>query len=176
MILHTNRLIIREYTPNDFDSLFEILSDGETMKYYPRPYNESGTQRWINWCLDSYRKHGFGLWALQLKDSGTFIGDCGISMQNIDGEVLPEIGYHINKSFWRQGYAKEACAAVKDWLFENTEFDCVYSYMNRENIASCATAAANGMTKVKEYYDGEEFLCVYRITRDEWEKAKNTLK
>lgn len=41
MILETKRLIIREYTPDDFDALYEILSDGETMKYYPKPYDEA---------------------------------------------------------------------------------------------------------------------------------------
>ena len=173
MILETERLMIREYTLKDFDALFEILSDAETMKYYPKPYDENGVLRWINWCIDSYRQYGFGLWTLELKETGTFIGDCGISMQNIDGEILPEIGYHVHKKYWRQGYAKEACAAVKDWFFENTKYDSVYSYMNRENVASYATAAANGMTRIKAYEDDEEALFVYRITRDEWKKSRN---
>ena len=172
MHLTTERLIIREYTPSDFDALYEILSDAQTMKYYPSPYDTNGTQRWLDWCLDCYQKYGFGLWALCLKDSGTFIGDCGISMQDIDGELLPEIGYHIHKSYWRQGYAKEACTAVKAWFFENTDFDTVYSYMNRENIPSRATASSNGMTLVKEYRDGDEELCVYAITRDAWQAEK----
>ena len=122
MILETKRLRIREYTMDDFDGLYKILSDKETMKYYPKPYDNDGVRRWINWCLESYKQNNFGLWALELKDTGEFIGDCGISMQSIDGETLPEIGYHINKSYWRQGYAKEACLAVKNWFFENTDF------------------------------------------------------
>jgi RimJ/RimL family protein N-acetyltransferase len=173
MILETKRLIIREYTPDDFDALYEILSDEETMQYYPKPYDENGVNRWIKWCIDSYVQHGFGLWALELKETGTFIGDCGISMQYIDGEILPEIGYHIHKNYWRRGYAKEACAAVKQWFFQNTEFESVYSYMNRDNVASCATAAANGMTRIKAYDNGNEALYVYRITRDEWIKPRS---
>ncbi len=93
MKLETARLIIREYTPDDFDALYEILSDSETMKYYPKPYDEKGVQRWINWCIESYAKNRFGLWALELKETGEFIGDCGISLQNIDGEQLPENPY-----------------------------------------------------------------------------------
>ena len=84
-----------------------------------------------------------------------------------------EKDYHINKSYWRRGYAKEACAAVKEWLFTNTEFDCVYSYMNSENIASYATAEANGMTRIKEYNSDEESLLVYAITREEWKASQN---
>ena len=113
-MIETNRLELREYTMDDFSALQEILSDPETMKHYPKPYDEAGVTRWINWNLQNYKDYGFGLWAVVLKETGEFIGDCGISMQNIDGEWLPEIGYHVNKSYWRQGYAKEACAAVKD--------------------------------------------------------------
>ena len=171
-MIETKRLRIRPYTRDDFDDLYEILGDAETMKYYPRPYDEKGVDRWITWCLASYEKRGFGLWALELKDTGEFIGDCGISMQDIDGELLPEIGYHLNKKYWRQGYAKEASRAVKDWFFENTDFDAVYSYMNQANVASWATAAANGMTRVKAYESEEEALFVYRITREEWLKEK----
>ena len=172
-VIETKRLILREYTHKDFKALYAILSDPETMKYYPKPYDKSGTMRWLDWSLDNYQKYGFGLWAIELKENGEFIGDCGITIQNIDGELLPEIGYHIRKDHWRKGYAKEACAAVKEWFFKNTDYDSVYSYMNSENVASCATAASNGMTKIKEYTDGEENLCVYTITRKEWETVKD---
>ena len=169
MILETQRLIIREYMQDDFDALYEILSDAETMKYYPRPYDEKGVQRWIDWCIDSYEKNGFGLWALELKENGTFIGDCGISMQNIDNELLPEIGYHINKNYWRQGYAKEACKAIKDWFFENTEFDAVYSYMNHANEPSVKTAISYGCKQVDEFFDdANKITRVFAISRDEW--------
>ena len=78
------------------------------MKYYEKPYDDEGVKRWLNWCMKSYQDNGFGLFAIELKETGQFIGDCGLSLQNIDGEILPEIGYHINKNFWRNGYAKEA--------------------------------------------------------------------
>ncbi len=65
-------------------------------------------------------------------------------MQNIDGEQLPEIGYHIHKDFWRQGFATEAAAAVRDWAFENTKYDCLYSYMKYLNVPSYKTAQKIG--------------------------------
>ena len=166
IIMETPRLIIREYVQEDFEGLRAIICDAETMKYYPRPYDENGVTRWLNWCIKSYADNGFGLWALELKETGEFIGDCGISLQNIDGEILHEIGYHINKRFWRRGYAKEACAAVKEWFFENTDCDRVYSYMNKENVASYSTARANGMCLIKEYNDGEEDLLVYMVEKN----------
>lgn len=168
-IIETDRLILREYTMDDFDALYEILSDPETMAHYPYPYDADGTIRWLKWSLDNYQKYGFGLWAIELKSSGKFIGDCGITMQNIDGQNLPEIGYHINKNYWRQGYAKEAAKAVRDWTFKNTSFDEVYSYMTYTNIASYSTAASVGMKRIKEYNDQHDTLhYVYRLTKPDW--------
>ena len=145
MVLETDRLILREYAAEDFAALFEIVSDRETMQHYPAQLDEDKTRRWIQWNLDNYNKHGFGLWALVLKETGEFIGDCGITIQNIDGEMLPEIGYHIHKNYWRKGFAKEAAMAVRDWVFLNTQYDTVYSYIKYTNIGSYSTASANGM-------------------------------
>ncbi len=173
-ILETERLILREYTPDDFNGLYDILSDSETMKHYPSPYDKNGTMRWLSWSFDNYEKYGLGLWAIELKENGEFIGDCGITMQNIDGQTLPEIGYHVNKKYWRQGFAKEAAASVRDWLFNNTEFDSVYSYMNSANVASYSTAAAIGMKKIKTYSDKNGIVyCVYEITRECWKSKYN---
>ncbi len=61
------------------------------------------------------------------------IGDCGITIQNIDDELLPEIGYHIHKKYWRNGFGSEATRAVRDWAFENTKYECLYSYMKYTN-------------------------------------------
>lgn len=171
--LETERLIIRGYELDDFDNLYAILSDKETMAHYPSTYDENGTRRWLNWCIESDNAYGHALWALELRDTGEYIGDCGVTMQNIDGEQLPEIGYHINKRFWRQGYAKEAAAAVRDWFFSQSDCESVYSYMKYTNVASCATAESIGMRKIKEYPDPNDKICyVYRITRDEWKALR----
>ena len=172
MILETKRLILREYTLEDFDDLYEILSDHITMSHYPKPYDKNGVKRWLNWSIDNYQKYGFGLWAVVLKETGKFIGDCGLTIQNIDNEQLPEIGYHINKKYWRQGYASEAAIAVRDWAFKNTNYKALYSYMNHTNVGSYGVAKKIGMKKIKEYKDENEFLYVYSITRLEWENLK----
>lgn len=174
MQLQTDRLILREYTMDDFDALYEIMSDPETMQHYPAPFDEARTRRWIEWNLENYEKYGWGLWAVVLKETGEFIGDCGITLQDIDGQLLPEIGYHIHKKYWRRGFAKEAARAVRDWVFENTNYDTIYSYMKYTNVASYSTALANGMKKVKEYPDPKnEISYAYAITRKEWEELKN---
>ncbi|MBR5260938.1 MAG: GNAT family N-acetyltransferase [Oscillospiraceae bacterium] len=174
MVIETKRLILREYSYDDFDGLYAILSDAETMWHYPKPYDENGTKRWLDWSLDNYRKYGFGLWAAVLKETGEFIGDCGLTMQNIDGQQLPEIGYHIHKKYWRRGLGSEAAKAVRDWGFENTKFDSLYSYMKYTNTASYSTAAAAGLKRVKEYIDdANEITYVYAISRDEWKSLED---
>ncbi len=173
MMIETERLKLREYTFDDFDSLYEILSDEETMEHYPKPFDEQKVRWWIQWNIENYAKYGFGLWAVVLKETGEMIGDCGITIQNIDGELLPEIGYHIHKKYWRKGLGSEAARAVRDWAFENTKYDCLYSYMKYTNIGSYSTAIANGMKKVKEYPDEKNIISyTYAITRSEWETLK----
>ena len=172
-MIETPRLLLRNYTLDDFPALYEIMSDPETMQHYPAPFDEEKTRNWITWNLDNYEKYGFGLWAVVLKETGEFIGDCGITLQNIDGEILPEIGYHIHKKYWRRGFAKEAARAVRDWGFRNTQYDIFYSYMKYTNIGSWSTALANGMKKVKEYPDPKNTISyAYAITREEWEKLQ----
>lgn len=172
IILETNRLLLREMTDEDFASLKKVISDPETMKYYYKPYDDEGVQRWIDWCKSSYEKNNFGLWAVVLKETGEMIGDCGVSLQFINDEWRPEIGYHLRKDYHRQGIGKEMTQAVKDYFFTHYDYDEVYSYMNKDNVASYKTAEANGMTFRNMLNHGEEICRVYSITRKEWEESR----
>ena len=97
------------------------------------------------------------------------IGDCGLTMQLIHGQIKPEIGYHIRKDQQRKGYAKEAAAAVRDWTFTNTPFHIVYSYMKSTNTPSCKAAVSWGCKQVDEYKDDEkETTRVFALSREEW--------
>lgn len=173
VILETKRLILREMTDDDFDALKKVISDPENMKYYAKPYDDNGVWRWINWCKDSYVKNGFGLWAVVYKETGEMIGDCGISMQFIDDEWKPEVGYHLRLDYHRQGLGKEMTQAVRDYFFTHFDYDEVYSYMNKDNIPSMKTAEANGMTFLHLYVTHGEECRVYRITREEWEAKRS---
>ena len=173
MIIETERLLLREFTLNDFNALYEIMSDAETMQHYPKPFDEQRVKGWIERNLRNYRQYGFGLWAVVLKETGKLIGDCGLTIQSIEGVLLPEIGYHIHKKDWRKGYGSEAAKAVRDWAFTHTKYDCLYSYMKHTNVASYSTAQAIGMKKVKEYPDVNNGISyAYAITRQEWEVLK----
>ena len=73
MIIETERLILREYSVEDFPALHEIVSDPETMQHYPKPFDEERTKSWIEWNLQNYKEYGFGLWAVVLKETGEFV-------------------------------------------------------------------------------------------------------
>lgn len=169
MQFETKSLILREYTMDDFDEIYEILSDEETMAHYPKPFDENKVRDWIKWNIENYETFGFGLWAVVLKETGEMIGDCGITMQMIRGKIKPEIGYHIHKKYWNKGLGSEAARKCRDYIFENTPFNRIYSCMKYSNVASCSVAIKNGMQKVDEFKDDINTITrVYAISRDEW--------
>ena len=129
-IIETEQLALRKLTMDDFQAWHKILSDQETMQYYPCAFDEDKTRSWIDWNLDNYSKYGFGLWAIILKETNQFIGDCGITMQDIhgDGSLFPEIGYHIDKRFWCKGYASQAGKSCLSYAFKNPDFNEIFSY------------------------------------------------
>ena len=170
MILETKRLILRELEQEDYEDLYKILADSDIMQHYPYTFDEARVRNWITRNRERYEKDGFGLWAVVLKETGEMIGDCGITLQNIHGQMLPEVGYHIRRDHQRRGYASEAAAACIRWAFENRDFPAVYSYMKYTNIPSQKTAMKNGMTFVEEYEDAvNTYTRVFAIRRDEWE-------
>ena len=169
MIIETERLILREMTKNDFEALNKVLADSEIMQHYPYAFDDKRVRNWIARNIERYRIFGFGLWAICLKETGEMIGDCGLTMQLIDGDIKPEIGYHIRADKQRNGFAKEAAIAVRDWTFNNTPFNVVYSYMKHTNEPSAKTAVSYGCKQVDEFKDDvNEITKVFAITREEW--------
>lgn len=175
MVLETERLLLREMNPQDYAGLYAVLADSDIMEHYPYTFNEERVRSWIARNIKRYQEDGFGLWAVVLKETGEMIGDCGITMQNIQGRLLPEIGYHIRKDRQRKGYASEAAAACIGLAFEIHHFPAVYSYMKYTNIASQRTAMKNGMRLLAEYEDSDNtYTRVYGIHREEWEEQHET--
>jgi ribosomal-protein-alanine N-acetyltransferase len=154
-ILETQRLLLREFTAQDADALGRVLSDPETMRHYPAPYDRAGVEQWIERNRQRYQDDGVGLWAVELKDSREVelhkaVGDCGIVLQEVEGERLYEIGYHLRRDLWGQGLATEAAIACRDWAFENLNATRLISLIRPENLLSCRVAERAGMTVWKE--------------------------
>ena len=165
MLLETERLTFRTLTLDDVDDLLKVLSDPEAMKFYPKPFDRQMTQAWIERNIQRYAQHGFGLWALILKESGKLIGDCGLVVQEVDGVEEVEIGYHIRRDLWGRGLATQAAQACRDYGFSQLGFDKLISLINPANIASRLVAEKNGMRLIKEMEWRNKPTCLYAIKR-----------
>ena len=175
-ILETDRLILREMSMDDYDALHTVLADPVIMRHYPYAFDEQRVRSWIERNMNRYRENGFGLWAVCLKDTGEMIGDCGLTLQSIDGKMLPEIGYHIRADCQRKGYAKEAAMAVRDWAFRNTDYPAMYSYCKYTNEPSFRTAESIGMRFACEYADETNGIThVSVISREDWLKRQTSV-
>lgn len=166
-ILETPRLILREFTLDDVDSLVRVFSDAETMRFYPAPFDRIGVENWIARNLRRYAKDGFGLWASVLKSSGEVVGDCGLTVQNVDGIDEVEIGYHTRRDLWGQGLAAEAAQACRAFGFARLPVDRLISIIRPENLASRRVAEKNGMTVTREVIWANLPHLIYAIRRDE---------
>jgi RimJ/RimL family protein N-acetyltransferase len=108
------RLMFRDMLPDDLDDMALLLGDPEVMTYYPRPKTRDEAAHWIMWNRGLYRTHGHGLWLLTTPD-GSFVGDCGLTPQPVDGVTELEVGYHVVPALQGHGYATEAAAASRDF-------------------------------------------------------------
>jgi RimJ/RimL family protein N-acetyltransferase len=169
--LETERLVLRPTTYEDVPDLLAMFSDAEHMKWYPSTKGLEATRAWVQWTLRSYEEHGFGLWSMELKESGEFAGQCGITMQQVDDEPFPELGWHTKRSLWGQGLAAEAGASCRDLGFESFGFERMVSLIRPENESSARVARKLGLTVWKEIMKSGFRHHAYSITRDAW-KAK----
>lgn len=146
MILSTARLDLREMTAEDLPALRAILQDAETMVAYEGAFDEAMVQAWLQRMLDRYRDHGFGMWAVVLRETGEVIGQCGLTVQRILDEDVIEVGYLFNRAHWHRGYAVEAAAASRDYAFERLGAARVYAQIRDTNLSSMNVAIRLGMT------------------------------
>ena len=169
MVVETERLFLREMNEDDYDALYSVLADSDVMQHYPYTFDEKRVRGWIAKNIDRCRMFGFGLWAVCLKGSGEMIGDCGLTLQNINGRTLPEIGSHILRDCQRKGYVKEAAKAVRDWAFRNTDYPALYSYCKYANAPSIRTAESIGMRFGCDYSDAANGIThVSVISKEDW--------
>ncbi len=165
IMIETERLIIREMVQTDFDALCKILCDEEVMRTaYESAFSAEEAQSWMNRNFKRYEEYGFGLWAVVLKETGTMIGQCGLTMQKWKEKEILEIGYLFQKAYWHRGYAAEAAIACKEYAFSVLNADSVYSSIRDTNTASQNVAVRSGMkivdkaTKNFRYVDMDFFL------------------
>ena len=161
IVLETPRLLLREFTPADANALETVLGDPVTMQYYPAAFDRKGIEEWIGKNIGRYQRDGHGLWALMLKDSGELIGDCGCTLQEVEGMNQIEVGYHVRRDLWGRGYATEAARACMEYAFAQLGAARVISMIRPENLQSRRVAEKNGMTCEKVIFWRGYDHCIY---------------
>lgn len=144
-VIETPRLILRRLRADDTDAILAVIGDPVVMQYYPRTFERKDAEEWIERNLRRYDDYGHGLYAVVLKDSGDMIGDCGLVTQQIEGEPLLEVGYHLRRDQWGHGYASEAARACMEYAFRTLRADKVISLIRPENLPSQRVAERNKM-------------------------------
>lgn len=169
-ILETERLLLRHLEMDDLDDLFRLYSDPEIRKYFPEGVlNYADTKDELEWFLNGHPKHPeLGLWATIHKETGKFIGRCGLLPWTIEGRDEVEIAYLLDKAFWKQGLATEAARGILNYGFEKLNLSRLICMIDPENNASQRVAERVGMTfeKTVDGYEGDNIpFYIYSITK-----------
>lgn len=166
MIFETTRLTLHRLTEADRPDLCEILQDADTMYAYEHAFSDQEVDDWLNRQLARYAKDGFALWAVRRKEDGAFVGQIGITMQDLGDKMVPEIGYLLKRKYWHMGYATEATLGCRDYAFRTLGMGEIYSIIRENNAPSRAVAERGGMTVVgslvKHYHGMEMPHLIYR--------------
>lgn len=169
MILETERILLRELEQSDFSALRAILQDARVMYAYEHAFTNREVQAWLDRQRLRYERDGFGLWAMVERSSGEMIGQCGITMQDWAGRMVPEIGYHLRLDRWHQGFATESAVACREYTFRRLGLTEVFSIIRDNNFPSQRVALRNGMSVrgsfVKHYYGMDMLHLVFGVRR-----------
>ena len=146
--LTTKRLRFERYTMNDVDTVYELVTDPEVMRYIGNGLTKDYTyaRNLITRMLEQYQNFDdYGLHKLIHQHTGEFIGHAGIVAQIIDDTFELELGYWIKREFWNLGYGFEAAQALAKYADEEMGLERYISAIQVGNEGSKAIALKNGM-------------------------------
>ncbi len=151
MILETERLYANEMTQADLPALASMLQDPEVMYAYEHDFSDADVRSWLENNLRRYRELGFGLWGIYLKKNDQFIGNAGITYQEVENEMVLELGYLLKKIYWHKGYAREITAAIVQYAQDKLHAPEIHATIKTTNAASIRVAENNQMERTKAY-------------------------
>lgn len=157
-ILETKRLLFRRLVRDDLDALFALYSDKETRQYFPNGTDGTLTYEETKEVIERFLQGHpdqpeLGLWATIHKETNQFIGRCGLLPQTVEERAEVEVGYLLNKNYWRQGLGTEAAQAILKYGFEQLHLARLICMIDPDNQASIKVAIHIGMTLEKEMVD-----------------------
>lgn len=160
-IIETERLILREIEFTDENDMFELESDPEVHLYIENNPVKSieKIREIIGMLRNQYKENGVGRWAVINKQTGEFLGCCGLkyfkeSLNN--HQHFYELGYRFKKKHWGQGFAHEATQACVEYGFKNLNIEAIYAITDPKNLASINVLKKIGFNYIETFdYEGD---------------------
>lgn len=145
--IETERLILRQWKESDRDVFAELNGSHENMAFFPRPFTREESDAFIDKTISLINQNGFGLFAVEIKETSEFIGFTGLNRPTYQTHFTPcvEIGWRIHQRFWGKGYATEAALGVLDFAFQELKLEEVVSFTSHLNIPSIKVMERIGM-------------------------------
>jgi RimJ/RimL family protein N-acetyltransferase len=135
--LSTDRLRLRAWAHADTAPLTEIYTDPDVTEWLG-PVDPAQTGTRIDAYLEHWRRHGYGIWAVEEVESGRFVGRVGLVHHDdwTASDHDAEIGWALSRSVWGRGYATEAALAALDWARERPDLTKIISITRPDNVRS----------------------------------------
>ncbi|SEG85218.1 ribosomal-protein-alanine N-acetyltransferase [Nonomuraea solani] len=146
--METERLIMRRWRDEDRAPFAALNADPEVMRHFPNLLTREQSDAMVARIERDFEARGYGLWALEERGSGRFLGFTGLVLQTFDAPFLPavEIGWRLERSAWGQGYATEAARQALAFGFGEAGLSEIISMTAVGNVRSRAVMERIGMT------------------------------
>jgi ribosomal-protein-alanine N-acetyltransferase len=167
IILESTRLLFRHQVIEDLDDLWALYSNPNITKHIPdAPRSREEAEEELEWHMHGHPQHPeLGLWATIHKETGKFIGRCGLLPWTIEGQYDVEVAYTIAEEYWGQGLGSEAAQAILNYGFEKLNLSRLICTIDPDNVASQNVAKKIGMTFEKEAHDELGAFSIYSISK-----------
>jgi ribosomal-protein-alanine N-acetyltransferase len=148
MCLKTDRLILRRWTERDREPFAAMNADPEVVRYLRGKLSRAASDAFIDRIELGFERYGFGLWAVEVRETGNFLGFTGLAMQTFPAHFTPavEVGWRLARHAWGHGYATEAARAAMAYGFTTVRLSEVVSITTRTNGRSIAVMRRLGMS------------------------------
>ncbi|HKR85200.1 MAG TPA: GNAT family N-acetyltransferase, partial [Terriglobales bacterium] len=147
--IETQRLVLRCWRSSDLEPFAKINADPNVMEFFPAPLTSPQSDALVAKIERHFRRHGFGLYAVDLKDPGGFVGFIGLSVPAFHAHFTPcvEIGWRLSSDTWGKGLATEGAEAVLKYSREVLRLKDVVSFTVPVNVRSRRVMEKIGMTR-----------------------------
>lgn len=146
--LSTARLLLRRWREADREPFAAMNADPEVMRHFPAPLGRAESDSLADRIEAGFQERGFGLWALEVRATGEFVGFTGLNPmpEGVPGAGGMEVGWRLARPVWRRGYATEAATAAVDLAFGPLGLPELWSMTAVTNEPSQAVMRRLGMT------------------------------